>query len=458
MSRRRGGSNSNDLISQMPDDALVTILSFLPIKEAAATSCLSSRWRFLWCNVTRLNFEGPKTYNLLDSQWSKYMNQVNSVIQSYNQSVVQDFRIQFELTNHSKTVFDEWLQFAVNKKVEFLELTLSRCRFEWSESYHFPLILFDTQLYRRPSSNAIFVEILSLKKLVLKMVNVTDAILQEFLTNCPHLETIVIHCSSCLKHVRVGGRALNLKHFEIMSRLTVESIYLSNFDLVSFTYKGPPIDLRFTNLPKLNEVDMYEGYVGRNPHNVFDQISFCSVSLQALSINIHDDHNPKYYVTLSLQNIAKLDSFPELPNVKKFRLVIGGRKCDCFLDLALILNACPNIQTFEIKPLWTSPIISRRKAREVTNPIKNLKLVKIVGYYGRKCDLQLVEYIIHSAVSLKKIVIDPFEYNRGLSPAAFNFLKNKEVARSTTEDQLKSILGSALDAEMSTPCCLLLPV
>ncbi|PWA61788.1 F-box domain, FBD domain, Leucine-rich repeat domain, L domain-like protein [Artemisia annua] len=439
MSRRRGGSNSNDLISEMPDDALVMILSFLPIKEAVATSCLSSRWRFLWYNVTRLNFEGPKTYNLLllNSEWSKCMNQVNSVIQSYKQSVVQDFRIHFDVTNHSKAVLDECLQFAVNKKVEFLELTLSRYSFEWYGSYHFPSILFDMQLYRKPSSNAIFVEILSLKKLVLKMVNVTEAILQEFLTNCPHLETIVIHCSSCLKHVRVGGRALNLKHFEISSRHAVESIYLSNFDLVSFTYKGPAIDLRFTNLPKLNEVDMYEGYVGCNPHNVFDQISFCSVSLQALAINIYDDRNPK--------NIANLDSFPELPNIKKFRLVIGGRKCDCLLDLALILNACPNIQTFEIKPLWTSPIISRRKARNVTNPIKHLKLVKIVGYYGRKCDLQLAEYIIHTAVSLKKIVIDPFEYNRGLSPAAFNFLKNKEVARSTTKDQLKSILHSGVE-------------
>ncbi|GJU16723.1 F-box domain containing protein [Tanacetum coccineum] len=343
MSRRRRVSNSNDIISQMPDDVLVMILSFLPIKEAVVTSCLSSRWRFLWGNVTRLKFEA--TPNFLvgdDSKWYKYMNQVNNVIHSYNLSIVKDFRIRFNVSNRHSAVINEWLQYAVNKKVEFLELNFMDHNDRFAD-YYFPVRLFDTQLNRRPSPNTMFVEILSLKKLVLKKVNVTEAILQEFLTNCPHLETIVIHYSLGLKHILVGGRALNLKHFNISSPSVVQSIYLSDFDLLSFTYKGPSIDIRLTNLPKLNEVDMHEGCVARNPRTVFNQISTCSVSLQALSIKIHDDFNP--------MNSVNVDSFPVLPNVKKLRLVIGGKKSDCLLDLASILNACPNLQTFEIKVL-----------------------------------------------------------------------------------------------------------
>ncbi|PWA38598.1 F-box domain, FBD domain, Leucine-rich repeat domain, L domain-like protein [Artemisia annua] len=436
MSRRRRGSKSNDFISQMPDDVLVVILSSLPIKEVVVTSCLSSRWRFLWRQVTRLNFEATPDFLLdYDSKWCEYMNQVNNVIHSYNHSIVHDFRIHFNVANYHRAVINEWLQYAVNKKVEFLELNLGD--YDESGDYYFPSRLFDTQLNRRPAWNAMFVEILSLKKLVLKKVDVKEAILQEFLTNCPHLETIVIRFSYYLKHIRVGGRALNLKHFEIWSHCVVQSIYLSDFDLLSFTYKGPSIDLRLTNLPKLNEVDMYEGYVGCNPRNVFDQISSCSVSLQALSIKIHDDKNP--------MNSRNLDSFPMLPNVKKLRLVIGGRKSDCLLELASILNACPNLHTFEIKPVWTSPIISKGKARDATNPIEHLKLVKIMGYYGRKCDLELAKYLMNAAVALKKIVIDPFRYDSELSQTAANFILNEEVARFTTNDQIKSILRPGVE-------------
>ncbi|GKA50956.1 F-box domain containing protein [Tanacetum coccineum] len=334
MSRRRRVSNSNDIISQMPDDVLVMILSFLPIKEAVVTSCLSSRWRFLWGNVTRLKFEATPNFLIGDdSKWYKYMNQVNNVIHSYNLSIVKDFRIRFNVSNRHSAVINEWLQYAVNKKVEFLELNFMDHNDRFAD-YYFPVRLFDTQLNRRPSPNTMFVEILSLKKLVLKKVNVTEAILQEFLTNCPHLETI---------------------------------------------------------------------------------------------------------------NSVNVDSFPVLPNVKKLRLVIGGKKSDCLLDLASILNACPNLQTFEIKPIWTSPIISKRKARDATNPIEHLKLVKIIGYYGRKCDLELAEYLMNVSVALKKIVIDPFRYDSGLSPTAINFILDPEAALVTINDQIKSKLPPGVE-------------
>lgn len=436
----RQRSNLNDFISQMSDDILVMILSLLPLKGAVVTSSLSRRWRFVWCNLTKLNFDGGETLHKIAKEWtssdsecSKYINQVNSVIQSYSHPTIQDFRIRFCLTKHHKGVIDEWLQFAINKKVEFLELNLMNEPpkvYEYYGNSDYPLRLFDTKLSRCPSLNATVVEILSLKKLVLKKVKVKETILQEFLTNCPHLETLFIHYSSCMKNIHVYGRALKLKHFTIVSEWSVDSIYLSDFDLVSFTCKGSVTDLRLSHLPKLKEVDIDIDRVRvMLGTNVFDEISSCALTLQVLSINIDDP----------AKNL-KLDSIPELPSVKKLRLKIGGRKYNILVYLASILNACPNLVTLTIQQRWTSPIINMRRAKDVTNPNEHLKVVEIEGYFGRICDVKLVKYIIHTTVALKKIVIDPC-WDCGWVSASARNLGNKEAVRC----QLASVLPQGVD-------------
>ncbi|PWA79395.1 F-box domain, FBD domain, Leucine-rich repeat domain, L domain-like protein [Artemisia annua] len=286
-------SDPNDFISRMPDDVLVMILGCLPIKEVLVTSSLSKRWRFLWCDVTRLNFDSPQKFY---RDQSKNINEVNAIIKSYHPLIVQDFRIYFGLRNRHRCVIHKWLQFAVDKKVEFLELDLMDGKDEDDKDYDFPSRLFKTS---------------------------------------PHL----------------SGRALKLKHLEIVGFDSIYSIELSDFDLESFTYKGLSIDLRLTNLPKLKKVGLCPRGE-RWPYNVFDQISSCALSLPALSLDL------RYRPTKCL----KLDSLPELPNLKNLRLVIGGSKCNFLLDLASILNACPKLETFTLQPFWTSPITNKRKA------------------------------------------------------------------------------------------------
>ncbi|KAI3705654.1 hypothetical protein L1987_75893 [Smallanthus sonchifolius] len=206
--------------------------------------------------------------------------------------MVHYFRTHFDFTCHYiDGIIDEWLEFAVSKKVEILELD-----FETSDKNHDNMFKYDFKL------------VAGLKKLYLNKVNVSELVLGELLTKSPHLETISIRSSGYLMDIRVGGRDLKLKHFEIVECPFVVSVYLFDFDLESFTYIGRPIDLRL-RLPKLKNVQS-----------------------------------------------AKLDSFPGLPNIKKLTLTIVARADNSPLEFASKVNACPNLETFIIEVLKLSPV------------------------------------------------------------------------------------------------------
>ncbi|KAH7533365.1 hypothetical protein FEM48_Zijuj04G0123100 [Ziziphus jujuba var. spinosa] len=54
--KRKGDRGKYANLDDIPDDIIVGILSLLPLKEAVATSVLSSRWRYLW-RFTRMSLD-----------------------------------------------------------------------------------------------------------------------------------------------------------------------------------------------------------------------------------------------------------------------------------------------------------------------------------------------------------------------------------------------------------------
>ncbi|CDY25196.1 BnaC06g04210D [Brassica napus] len=63
---RRNPIRRRDTVSEIPDELLLTILSFLPSKDVVATSAISKRWKSLWKEVKTFRYDDsyPLTFNM----------------------------------------------------------------------------------------------------------------------------------------------------------------------------------------------------------------------------------------------------------------------------------------------------------------------------------------------------------------------------------------------------------
>ncbi|KAL3523991.1 hypothetical protein ACH5RR_016825 [Cinchona calisaya] len=438
---------NEDCISSLPDDIIVSILSRLSLKEAGLTSCLSRRWRYLWTNITGLDFDADDKLNkiaaepkLKSSERSKYINWVNRVIRNYRGLTLEVFRICFDLEKGSKSAIDNWVKFAIAKRVQRLELDL----LENGETLRQPLrnYTFPYKLLSQSKGSSLKhlcpnilgkhsctpIGLKTLKALSLKCVNVSDEALQYFLSNCPVLQCLSIHGSGDLTNVKVTGMSLTLKYLEIIFCLGVKTIEIHDTNLVSFSYLGANINLIINNVPMLDEVSIGEGYSGLE-NDVFSQLSGCLYQLQILTLDIY---RPE-------ENIKML-AFPELPNLKQLILKVGAWDDDCLLEFTSLVRACPNLYRFVLQLIWMSPSKRRRKIRRAAKcPHQYLKLVEIVGYYGRTSDDELAMYFIENAVALQKIVIDPRHQILERTPIRNDQIKQEEAtARNTAKKQLEA--------------------
>ncbi|KAL6136824.1 hypothetical protein ACLB2K_062119 [Fragaria x ananassa] len=61
--KSKGDYDWEDRITVLPDDLLSMIVHPLPIKEAAAATILSNRWKHIWKSTTNLNYDVTGTFN-----------------------------------------------------------------------------------------------------------------------------------------------------------------------------------------------------------------------------------------------------------------------------------------------------------------------------------------------------------------------------------------------------------
>ncbi|XP_059657317.1 F-box/FBD/LRR-repeat protein At4g00160-like [Cornus florida] len=422
----KGGLCLEDHISGLPDVILVSILSLLTMKEAGRTSLLSKRWRYTWTYIAGLNFDSVHIkYGLklgekdVEVERPLYLSWVNQVLKSHNAPTIDEFRVQFDLDETCRLDIDNWVNFAMEKRVRRLELDLSEgvAGSREEKKYNFPD---PYSIKNHPHSLSLgFTSCNFMTNLLLIDVNVNGQVLEYFLTNCPLLEQLFVKKSDSLVNLKVPDLSIKLKRLEIIYCSNVESIEIFAMNLMSFRYHGPKISLPFKNVQL--PIDLYIGgeYCEYLIYECLEISSYLS-QLESLALQI---------TTPLWEGTFEVAKFPVLNKLKRLELLLGIMDGEDLIVFTPLIEACPFLSEFVFQLRFVSFLKKTERGMFTSRPHQYLKVVELIGFVGRKSDYELAMYLIKSAVNLEKITFDPRDPLLIGTPWEFMETKEKRTAR-----------------------------
>ena len=237
----------------MPDDIVCSVISRLSTREAVRTSVLSKAWKELWRrSLKKLDFDAKF---MRSRKTRDFVRQVNQILACHHGNEIESFRVSRYLPKKYGAIVDDWIRFAVEKKVQKLDLNLSvKSPFSYAFRKAFPFQIFredkggatlkhlslSSCLFRFPSGT--ITGLRSLKSLTLKHSRVSHTDVLRILTNCSLLEWLSIarcYCGTGLKFANESCSDLRLKHLNISCCERLEEVDIREAkNLLSFEYKG----------------------------------------------------------------------------------------------------------------------------------------------------------------------------------------------------------------------------
>ncbi|KAL4625804.1 hypothetical protein ACB092_05G050900 [Castanea dentata] len=133
-----------DRISELPEDVLQHILSFLPTKQVFQSTLLSTRWKHVWTTFPILKFDktsvlwSSETKNdpevkIMRLNFYKFLNKCLRLRSRQSQRPhIKSFTLKVSVQNHkSKSRVDRWIRFVVKSNVEELILFFGGSRIRY---------------------------------------------------------------------------------------------------------------------------------------------------------------------------------------------------------------------------------------------------------------------------------------------------------------------------------------
>ncbi|KAI3454537.1 hypothetical protein Pfo_011200 [Paulownia fortunei] len=389
-----------NFIDQLPDEVLITIVSHLPVIEAGRTSVLARRWRYFWMFNSVLIFDASRVLcnleergTLLESERIRFVKWVNRVLNLHSSATIEEFRILFNLDEGYANDIDKWVEFAFAKRVKRLELNLVDSHTGIpNEPYTFPNMCRPIKRLRILPPGLSNCELLL--TLSLTEVDVTGEVLEFFISNCPFLEELCVKESGRLKILRPSSPSIRLRRLEIVNCQGFRSLEICSPNLLSFTFYGDRIPMVLKNVSSLISLSLGAIVPGiLTVHLV--QISGCLSRLETLMLH-----------TSALREYEVLPKSPELPRLKKLILDIHANGRESLLCFTPLINSAPLLREIVLKLTWSEPVIHRTIRSAKGHRHHCLEVLQIVGFSGAAIDVELAQYVLENAVSLKKMVID----------------------------------------------------
>ncbi|KAF8407745.1 hypothetical protein HHK36_006880 [Tetracentron sinense] len=378
---------SLDLISNLPEQVIETILVHLPIRDAVRTSVLSHNWRYKWSTIPELVFHENSISPLEDGtiRIDKLVNFIDRVL-LLRKGPLHKFDLSTLFLNHS--FIDAWILFLSRNGVKELTLT-----FQYMKPYRVPYSFFSCQaisclnlsscILKLPS---VFKGFSHLKSLNLESVILSDEELETLISNCIALERLrLIELEGC---TRIKIRGLNLQHF----------YFSGEFDHICFI-DAPQLSFVSINLHTSIFEDVEQGE-SCNLIKVLGPLT----GLEKLAIE---------YFCLQFLAVGNLPV--RLPvtydHLKSISLEIDFEDLNETLVMLCLLQSSPNLHELEIMSdhsVVTEFVEDFWEAQgHLDCSMNHLRVVRASGILGLAPELQFIKFLLVSSPVLEILSVTP---------------------------------------------------
>ncbi|XP_016484993.1 F-box/LRR-repeat protein At3g26922-like [Nicotiana tabacum] len=372
---------SPDLINKLPEHLLCSIISYLPTKEAIATSIFSKHWKFLWKSLSRLSLNLPQDQVLVDKILSS---QVGKNIEHFHMNhLPQDW-------STSKNNMKRWINHLKNKKrLQGISLYCDKNNYRsyLPRSIFHGRFLQVVELKEYVLTDASpFEGCVNFKTLKLIAIHLKDKTLNDIVRNCTSLENLSLNDCSKLN--------IDIIHHKKLKIIEIRDIDIMKFTLVSESltelvfepnscYSSKKSHIACPNLRVLrtNSKELLEWCTGLRPCRDYERYKYgiplteVRVLCTSLDLNNMNDNIVLNYIFRVWSHLQTLDITNQV-----------GKTLD--YESAFRLE----YWFWEMKEL----------ADSFTH---HLRLVRIRGFTGKEREIRLVTHMIKNACMLEKLEI-----------------------------------------------------
>uniref|UniRef100_A0A0E0B7H5 F-box domain-containing protein n=1 Tax=Oryza glumipatula TaxID=40148 RepID=A0A0E0B7H5_9ORYZ len=389
-SKRRGvtapaHTDDGDWFSDVPDDVILNIMSFLTTRQAVQTCVLSRRWLNLWRSVPCINADVGE-FQRSDTEWEEYDQERESAFKMFMDRVlelrnpaapIRTFRFRccrldgFEGTSDEADM-NRWITHAMQKQPWVLDI----------------LVLYDALKLDHSAFTCRYLT-------RIKFINVLmmPGFFQQLEMGCPVLENLFLD-ESIVADVEISSRTLKVltiksTQFSYKFRTTISTpsvTYLKLWRPVNGIYVFNDMPLLVTSILVL--------------YNVQDSSDFCQ-NLRSLSAakRLEFDYFGR---KLTMENNLQL--YPKFNNLVS--LTLGQWCLDAnFYGLVVFLQNAPKLEklTLELEKNTPERIIGKLEDRSFT--CEHLTRVEVVCSEGDPLVKDVVNFFVNSGLTSAQVQI-----------------------------------------------------
>ncbi|PIA32313.1 hypothetical protein AQUCO_04500131v1 [Aquilegia coerulea] len=476
-------------ISDLPADILSFILSLLTIKEAARSSILSRRWRYLWktsvassltlnLDVLFLGLIDPPNNEFGDcvagkfcdglahecgrlpqSNLSDHVGFVYQILHLDHSCVKDSFRLRFYVEKEADRI-DRWTDMAIAQTKDFahhidrwIEIAIAkRCQHFGIVLSHFVIrreIYRDGNLYYPfPclfSSQEVGLNFMGLKRcsvrsldssrfnslvdLRLKNVHIDGDSIVSILSCCPDLEKLFLYNCYKLLNLKISGRSLKLKHLTILFCLDLEKIEVNAKNLIRLQYCGDCVEFVLVNVPHLSDVIFRTERGGSCGALTYarGKLSSDVPQLESLILSVVPIEEHKICRQLTL-----------FANLKKLVLLVETCRGTLWGFIPL-LQASPYLRKFELHlNIWNNKGEEQGLMEKPSDfPHLHLKEITLSGFIGRPHDIEFAAYLLNNATTLERLTIFCKQLFYDPQSTTLYYLSREDVEKLAAKPSLK---------------------